>query len=46
MTRTKRYLLYFGRSFLRDKLVLFMLALIIGCLIGIIAVATLPNKGA
>eukprot|EP00347_Sterkiella_histriomuscorum_P010134 403377471 len=44
MTRTKRYLTYFGRSFFKDKVAVTFLLLILGCLIGIIIVAILPYK--
>jgi len=42
MTRTKRYMVYFARSFCKDKVVLFFLFLIIATLIGIIVVAVMP----
>lgn len=44
MTRTKRYLAYFGRSFFRDKVALSFLFLIVVTLIGIIIVAIIPAK--
>jgi len=36
MSRTRKYLAYFGRSFLRDKVALFFLFLIIATIIAII----------
>jgi len=44
LTRTKRYLSYFGKSFFRDKVVLFLLTLIALAVVGNIVVATLTNK--
>jgi len=44
MTRTKRYLAYFGRSFFRDKVAISFLLLILATLIGIIIVAIIPEK--
>jgi hypothetical protein len=44
MTRTKRYLSYFGRSFCKDKVVIFLLSLILLTVIGIIVVACLKPK--
>ena len=44
MTRTKRYLAYFGRGFLRDKVAVTFLLLILACVIGIIVVLVLPSK--
>ena len=44
MTRTKRYLAYFGRSFFRDKVAISFLLLIVATLVGIIIVAIIPEK--
>lgn len=44
MTRTKRYLVYFGKSFCKDKVVMFMLFLIFLTIVGIIIVAVMPAK--
>ena len=44
MTRTKRHLAYFGRSFFRDKVALSFLLLIVSTIIAIIYVGTLPDK--
>lgn len=44
MTRTKKYLAYFGRSFLKDKVAITFILLILVCIIGIIVVAILPSK--
>ena len=44
MTRTKRYLVYFGRSFCKDKVVVSLLFLIACCIGGIIAVACMGGK--
>lgn len=44
MTRTKRHLAYFSKSFLRDKVAISFLLLIVCTIIAIIYVGTLPNK--
>ena len=44
MTRTKRYLVYFGKSFCKDKVVMFFLILILLTIIGIIVVASLGPR--
>lgn len=44
MTRTKKYLAYFGRSFLKDKVAMMFLFLIFVTLISIIVVAIVPSK--
>jgi|LauGreDrversion4_2_1035121.scaffolds.fasta_scaffold227808_3 hypothetical protein len=45
MNRTKKYLAYFGKSFLKDKVALTMILLIIVTLSGIIWAMTLDPKG-
>jgi hypothetical protein len=44
LNRTKKYLAYFGRSFFRDKIALTFMCLICLTIVGIIVVATLPDK--
>ena len=44
MTRTKKYLAYFAKSFFKDKVAISMILLIVLALVGIIAVAVLPGK--
>ncbi len=44
MTRTRRYLAYFGRSFFKDKVALMFLFLIVVTLVAIIIVAAIPDK--
>lgn len=45
MQRTKKYLVYFGRSFCKDKVAISFMLLILLTICGIIFVATLPAKG-
>jgi hypothetical protein len=44
MQRTKKYLVYFGRSFCKDKVVLTLLFLILSTIGAIIAVASMSGN--
>ena len=44
MTRTKKYLKYFGKNFLKDKIALSITTGIFLAIVGIIIVACLPDK--
>ena len=44
MSRTKKHLKYFGKSFCADKVALTMFFLIACCIVGIIIVSQLPDK--
>lgn len=44
--RTMKYVRYFGKNYMTDKFIIFMVILIAGALIGIIIAAILKNKKA
>lgn len=44
MNRTKKYLGYFGKSFLKDKIAITMICLILFCVVGIIVVLAKGKK--
>lgn len=44
LSRTKKYLAYFGKSFFKDKVAISFILLIVLSILGIILVAILPDK--